>query len=189
MRKSEYKTLADFYREYPYKKIHYPTHQPYVSKKDDTDHPMSLTYPVWLKVIKIYYKYVALYLAQGLIYRFSSGIGELKVVKFKSKRKPADYPKIRKMIQKERGCTYEETKKYITSEMAQRYKHLNKDVDGYRWKVGWFRHEYKFKFNRYWSFKLSLMAWKLMNPEIRKNIHKIPFSDWVGRRRIKKTFK
>lgn len=194
MPKSEYKTMVDFYREYPYKKQHYPTHQPYVSKEDSTDEEMSITYPEWRKAIKIYYKYVCLYLAQGYVYRFSSGIGELRVVKYKSKKQPPDFAKIRKIIMKEKGCTYGEAAQYITKELVDRHKHLNKDIDGFRWNIGWFRREYNFKNKSYWNYALPPLVFDLMNTLVRKNIHKISLTDWMpldrnGKpRKLRKTF-
>lgn len=180
MPKSECKVLKDFYKEYPYQKIHYPTHIPYVSKDEDTDDIMSITYPEWSKAIKIYYKYVLLYLAQGFIYRFSSGIGELKAVKYKSWKQPIDFNRARKKAKEETG------EEKLSKKYTDRYKHLNKDIDGFRWKVAWFRRDYTFKYKNYWNFRLTRLAWMTMNPIVRDNIHNIALTDWLSIRGIDK---
>lgn len=172
--KSEHNTnLADLYMLYPYKTVDYDTPYPYVPKKERTDEEYSLTFKEWSNIVKTYYKYVLLYLVQGFVYRFTSGMGELKIVRYKSNKPVPDYAKIRKELMKEYNCSYVEAMQYMTSDNILKYKHLNKDKMGYRWNIAWFKNGYNFRYQFYWTLHISQRMWKLLDPFVSKYIHKI----------------
>lgn len=84
-------TEKDIYYFYPYKK-NPPFNgktipQPYVKKKEVSDHKFALIYDVWLSVIEDYVKEVQDRLFQGRIVKFQNYLGEFQLKKYKIHRK------------------------------------------------------------------------------------------------------
>lgn len=151
-------TLIDFYREYPYKKQRDDcvTCQPYVSNEESTQHSYSLTYKEWLLIIKTVLKYLTLYLASGKTYRFSSGIGELQIVKYKPSKKKIDFDRTLKYYMKKLDCSREDALSYIKANPdCIKLLHQSKELDGWKFALAWFRERYPFKFARHWKIRLS----------------------------------
>lgn len=169
-------TLRDFYLRYPYKKSSGRTTLPYVPVEEDTNEPFSLKYKDWKNILHTYFKYVLLYLLTGQPYRFSSGIGEFKLIRYKPRKKRGniDMRGIEKYYEKKTGITdRKELWAYINNiglDNAVLVKHRNKETDGYKWVTAWFKKEYKFAFKQHWYFTLARVhAWKMLDTAFKKD--------------------
>jgi len=90
MKRNKTITELNLYYFYPYKKnpentIGIP--QPYVKKKDVSNHSYTLTYAQWLSIVKDYFSLVKEELFKGKQYRFPKFLGAVQLKKYKVYRK------------------------------------------------------------------------------------------------------
>lgn len=163
-------TLIDFYMEYPYKKQdECITCKPYVSNDEVTEHSYSLTYKEWKSIMTSFFKNLTLYLARGYVYRFSSRIGELQIVKYRPSKKVVDFDKTIKYHMKEQGLTRHEAINYIKENDVTIFRHNLRNSNGWKFITAWFRNEYPFKFARHWRVKLSRRkSWRMIHEYLKE---------------------
>lgn len=167
--------LALIYERYPYRKRTCKTCLPYVPSDADTDHKYSLTYQEWGEIIQCYFKYLCLYLLTGTRYRFSSGMGELQIQKYKSNKKNSavDLGKMTKYYMEKEGIDdWQEAKRYIRDHVnnPKLFKHKNKHTLGYKWNIVWFKRGYDFAFKYHWWFRFSKEgAWRFIDNMFRED--------------------
>jgi hypothetical protein len=87
MKRDKMITEKDIYYFYPYKKNPPPTGrtipQPYVKKKDVSDHKYSITYDVWLSIIQDYILEINALLFKGKIVKSLNFLGSFQLKKYK----------------------------------------------------------------------------------------------------------
>lgn len=182
-----------FYLRYPFKKITYPSHLPFVPKEEDTNEKFSLKYDDWRKIIQIYFKYLLLFLLSGQTYRFTSRCGGFFLGKYKpvKKGKNIDMGKTEKYYARLTGLSDKrEIWKHIRSipkEERVMFKYHNKEIDGYKWLVRWTRKEYTFAFKYHWRFQLARAQYNWLDKIIKQDRTLIYNITDLGSNGIRKT--
>ena len=166
---NEKMTLLHFYKEYPYKKRKCATCLPYVSIEDDSKHDYSLTYTEWKKIILSYFKHILLYLLNGYTYYFHSGMGEIRILRKKIIKKKVDIGRTILHFMKRNSKTREEAIEELKGTKERLY-YFNPELNGYKWRVVWFRKGYNVKYLNLWGFMLQRQsAYKFVNEYLKKN--------------------
>lgn len=159
------KTLPDFYKAYNESKPKY-----------------ALTYKLWKVIVITYFTYVIHYLLTGATYRHNNSIGELRLVKYKNTKPDMDYGKTIKGVQDKYGLSYNEARQKIKEKAIEykKYSHVNRETDGWKVVLAWFKKEYKFKFNSFWTIRISRrIAWRIIQENVnQKVIHNLTESKY-----------
>jgi hypothetical protein len=153
--RNEKMTLKHFYQEYPYKKRECPTCLPYIADSEISNHSFALTYFEWQKIIMLYFKYLILFLLSGQVYRFSSKIGELQLIKWKPKKRKVDIYSTLSSIMKKYKISKQEAAAYYKEHKEEAKTYSNRHLDGYKWRVIWKRSGYNVKNISIWAMMLQ----------------------------------
>lgn len=132
--------LGDLYKDYPYKKPHENgITRPLLGKNVDyvTNHKLSMTWRQWHEFMKIYFKYLKLYLLSGNQVVLPHHMGVMQMHKKKSTKLSVDWNKF-----------------HTTGEYTH---HKNHHTGGYSVGFKWYRnkHEAKIKNKFQWAAVLN----------------------------------
>ena len=167
---NEKMTLKHFYLMYPYKKRTCITCLPYLTNDEISDHAYALTYQQWRNIIVTYLKHLVLHLLSGQVYRFSSLIGELQLIKWKPKKKRIDIHTTLTTIMAKYNMTKEEAGTYYKEHKEEGKRYMNKHIDGYKWAVIWRRTGYNAKYLGLWGLMLHKQgAYGFINKYFKEN--------------------
>ena len=167
---NEKMTLSHFYQYYPYKKRKCVTCIPYIPIDQVSTHPYALTFHEWKTIMRAYFKYLILYLLSGQVYRFSSGIGELVLLKWKPAKKKIDIYSTITAIMKKYNMTKAEASAYYKEHKEEGKYYHNRKLDGYKWAVIWRRSGYNVKYLTLWGLMLLRVgAYKYINEYLKAN--------------------
>lgn len=137
MKRNKTITEKDLFYFYPYKKnmpvVGKTIPQPYIKKKDESNHRFSLTYDIWLSVLEDYIDEISNILLRGKIIKLPLFLGELQLKKYKLNRK-IDWGESRKANKK------------IYMNPHELYAII----------VKWNRHHKVCKFKNYYHWKISM---------------------------------
>lgn len=151
-------SIAKCYSLYPYKKIdvnHRTTI--YIKKTQESHHSFSITYKEYVEIIKCFIKHLTLYLAKGFVYRFTSGIGIIRIHKIKPQKLGFNIAKTIKKVAKEQDISYNDAKTWIKNNRDKVVfeERTNVLLKGYKFKMFWFNKGSGVPFIYYWNLKIT----------------------------------
>lgn len=178
-----YVDAKEFFYKYPWKKVTIekdgtPGRRPYILAKENTDTPLSVTVVEYQNILKTFHEVLAEYLIEGHVYRFSSDMGELRLVKYKSVKRGKSSAKMISKLRKANGWTDSQAKKHVMENpnIINDHTYYNAHLDGHKFNIAWFRYAWHLRWGTYWNVKLSFTLWqKIWNHYLRNpsDIHKI----------------
>jgi hypothetical protein len=164
-----------FYTKYPHRISTCKTCLPYVPTKEavnlkesptEEDKKYGLKYKDWHEIIKYYAEGLLLYLANGSVYRFSSGCGELQAIKYRLKdntgRFNVDWGRTIKYHGEKLGITdIREIQKFLKeADNPKLFHYQHRETDHNKFLIRWTKRNYPFKFSRYWGVRLTSRSFK-----------------------------
>lgn len=151
----EQTNLTKCYLLYPFKKYRPPNYKSsnhiYVKKKNSSVHEYALDYNEYNAIITCFIKHLYEYLLHGYNYRFLSGIGEMRMVKYKPKFLGWNIPKAIKKIAKDKNVSYAEAKMMIPDHREYLEERKNVLLKGYKFKLAWYSKYTKIQNITFWS--------------------------------------
>lgn len=118
--------------------------------------PRALNYEEYRKILEAYVERLYLYVREGHAYNFTSGIGVIKMQKYKPKYLGHNLPKKLKEIQKEHGLSWHEAQQYIKNNRADIEFEERKNIllGGFKFKLFWYSKYTNVANIYYWSLNL-----------------------------------
>lgn len=147
--------LGDLYLKYPYKKPHEGnTTRPVLGRNPNfvTNHKLSMTWRQWHEFMKIYFKYVRLYILSGNQVVLPYHMGVLQLHKKKSTKKHVDWNRFN-----------------TTGEYTH---HRNNATGGYSVGFKWYRNKHEAKIKN--KFQWAAILTRRFKQEISQSIKKSP---------------
>lgn len=170
-----YADIRHFFFNYQHKKAlicgESEQKRPYVPVDQRTDNELSVNVRQYTDIINSYWNHVIDNMLEGRPHRFSSDIGELRLVRYKPARNGKAVSKAMARLSVEKGIQGKDAGMYIKDhpESIEGYNYYNSHIGGYKFNLAWFRMGWNFVFSTYWNMRLSISLWRKVWDKLKKD--------------------
>lgn len=151
-----------FFFNYPNKKVtNLENFRPYIPMSQRTDNEYSVDLNQYNDIIEAYFEVAVEEMMEGKPFRFSSDIGELRLVRYKARKSGRAMPKLHADLKKQGLTTQRQIDEAIKKDpsLIDKYSYYNNHLQGYKFNLAWFRKGWNIHFANYWNMRMHRKLW------------------------------